>query len=92
MQGEHAKYCVSVDEVKAFHEDGFLIVQDLVSQDEVQELLEAGIRVRRVLVVDQLDRGPCTVVAPSAATTSTRDGHQAFLGGRHISRVGEDEN
>ena len=40
MQSKHEKYLVSVEEVKAFHEDGFLIVQDLVSQDEVQELLD----------------------------------------------------
>ena len=33
-------YILSVEEMKAFHEDGFLIVPKLINQEDVQELLD----------------------------------------------------
>ena len=56
----HKKYHVSVEKVKTFHEDGFLIVRNLVSQAEVQELLDHTVDVMhgRVVVPGRIEPPP----------------------------------
>ena len=50
-------YTLSVEEKKAFHEDGFLIVPQLINQENIQELLNhtVGIMQGEVIVPGQID-------------------------------------
>ena len=48
---DYQKYVVSVEEVKAFHEDGVLVVRDLIKQDEIQELLDHTVDIMEGKVV-----------------------------------------
>ena len=48
---DYQKYVVSVEEVKAFHEDGVLVVRNLVKQDEIQELLDHTIDIMEGKIV-----------------------------------------
>ena len=48
---DYQKYVVSVEEVKAFHEDGVLVVRDLIKQDEIQELLDHTIDIMEGKIV-----------------------------------------
>lgn len=53
-------YTLSVEEKKAFHEDGFLIVPQLINQENIQELLNhtVGIMQGEVIVPGQIDPPP----------------------------------
>ena len=53
-------YTLSVEEKKAFHEDGFLIVPQLINQEDIQELLNHTVGIMRgeVTVPGQIDPPP----------------------------------
>ena len=53
-------YTLSVEEKKAFHEDGFLIVPQLINQENIQELLNHTVGIMRgeVIVPGQIDPPP----------------------------------
>ncbi len=54
---DYQKYVVSVEEVKAFHEDGVLVVRDLIKQDEIQELLDHTVDIMegRIVIPGQIE-------------------------------------
>ena len=55
---DYQKYLVSVEEVKTFHEDGVLIVRDLVKPDEIQELLGHTVDIMegKIVIPGQIER------------------------------------
>ena len=76
QKGGSVTYILSVEEMKAFHEDGFLIVPKLINQEDVQELLDHTVDIMKgqVTVPGQIDPPPsdpwpkgCTPDATAAA-------------------------